>query len=164
MTHRAAKFTTAYALLRAAADVADHWVQSDYCAQAKGASDSAPVATTDEKTGEEKKNGTAEGRRACAWHCVTYTATQGLVLMAGSRAVGVRLHPGAVAGALALSGITHYIADRRVPNGILQRLAKGLGKERFFNLADHGMNGAYALDQAWHHGAETLAALIAAAK
>ncbi|MEV6133123.1 hypothetical protein AB0M05_41095 [Streptomyces violaceusniger] len=162
--HRAAKFTTAYALLRAAADVADHWVQSDYCAQAKGATNDKPVTTTNEKTGEERKNGTAEGRRACAWHCVTYTATQGLVLMAGSRAVGVRLHPGAVAGALALSGITHYIADRRVPNGVLQRLAKGLGKERFFQLADHGMNGAYALDQAWHHGAETLAALIAAAK
>ncbi|MFI9588265.1 hypothetical protein ACIHCQ_42270 [Streptomyces sp. NPDC052236] len=164
MTRRATNFTVAYALLRAAADVADHWVQSDYCAQAKGATDKAPVTTTDEKTEAETVNGTKEGRRACAWHCATYTATQGLVLVAGSRAVGIRLHPGAVAGALAVSGITHYIADRRVPDGVLHRLAKATGKERFFKLADHGMNGAYALDQAWHHGAETVAALIAAAK
>ncbi|MEU9397691.1 hypothetical protein AB0D86_47955 [Streptomyces sp. NPDC048324] len=47
---------------------------------------------------------------------------------------------------------------------ILHRIAKATGKERFFKLADFGMNGAYCLDQAWHHGAETVAALIAAAK
>jgi hypothetical protein len=40
---RAARFAAAYALLRAAADVADHWVQSDQCAQAKGATDAAPI-------------------------------------------------------------------------------------------------------------------------
>jgi hypothetical protein len=164
MTHRAAKFTVSYALLRAAADVADHWVQSDYCAQAKGATDKAPVTYKNEKTEIETTVGTNGGRRACAWHCLTYTATQGLVLVAGSRAVGIRLNPAAVAGALAFSGITHYIADRRVPNGVLHRIAKATGKERFFKLADFGMNGAYCLDQAWHHGAETVAALIAAAK
>jgi hypothetical protein len=163
-TSRSAKFAASYALLRAAADVADHWVQSDYCAQAKGATDAAPVTTVSEKTGEKTVNGTRQGRRACAWHVLTYTATQGAVLAAGSRAVGVRLHPGAVAGALALSGVTHYIADRRVPNGVLHRLAKATGKERFYKLADFGMNGAYALDQAWHHGFETLAAIVAAAK
>lgn len=156
------KFTVAYALLRAAADVADHWVQSDHCAQTKGATDAAPVTTTDPRTGTKTTAGTTGGRRACVWHCVTYTATQGAVLIAGSRAVGVRLHPGAVATALAVSGLTHYAADRRVPGGLLHRLAKATGKERFYLLADHGMNGAYALDQAWHHGAETLAALIAA--
>ncbi|MEU8511618.1 hypothetical protein AB0C76_08535 [Kitasatospora sp. NPDC048722] len=65
-----------------------------------------------------------------------------------------------MAAALALSAVTHYIADRREP---LRRLADATGKGRFVRLADHGMNGAYALDQAWHHAAETVAALIASA-
>lgn len=160
--NRATKFAVAYALLRAAADVADHWVQRDVDAQAKGATDAHPVTTVDEKTGEKHVHGTREGRLACFHHVVTYTATQGLVLLGGSRAVGIRLHPGAVAGALAFSGVTHYIADRRVPGGVLERLAKATGKGRFFKLTDFGMNGGYCLDQAAHHGAETVAAVIAA--
>ncbi len=162
MASRALKFATAYILLRAAADIADHWVQSDRCAQTKGATDTAPVAYTDEKTGENWVKGTVEGRSACVWHCVTYVATQGLFLTAGSRAVGIRLRPEALVAGLAFSGITHYIADRRVPGGVLQRLARITGKARFHELADHGMNGAYLLDQSWHHGAETIAALIVA--
>ncbi|MER0443101.1 hypothetical protein ABR738_00670 [Streptomyces sp. Edi4] len=146
MNDRPAHFGTAYALLRAAADGADHWVQSAVCAQAKGATDAAPVVYEDPRTQVKTPFGTNGGRRACAWHVVTYTATQGLVLVAGTRVLGVRLHPGAVAGALALSSLTHYAADRRVPNGLLHRLAKKTGKERFYKLADFGMNGAYALD------------------
>ncbi|WP_433894828.1 hypothetical protein [Streptomyces sp. CA-111067] len=163
-TSRPAKFAASYALLRAAADIADHWVQSDRCAQAKAATDAAPVVTTDEKTGTKHFHGTLGGRLTCAWHVTTYTATQGLVLVAGSRSVGLQLHPGAVASALAISATTHYIADRRVPNGVLERLAAATGKSRFYKLADFGMNGSYALDQAWHHGFETLAAIVAAAK
>lgn len=163
MSDRSAVFGTAYALLRAAADVADHWVQSDMCAQVKGATDRAPVVYEDPTTQVKTTYGTHGGRRACAWHVTTYTATQGLVLVAGTRALGVRLHPGAVAGALAISGITHYAADRRVPDGLLQRLARKTRKERFYQLADFGMNGAYALDQAFHHGMETLAAFAATA-
>ncbi|MFF2571127.1 hypothetical protein [Streptomyces sp. NPDC058084] len=164
MDHRRpARFAAAYALLRAAADVADHWVQSDKCAQAKGATDKAPVVYEDEKTEVKTTFGTSGGRRACAWHCITYTGTQGLVLVVGARALGVRLHPAAVAGALAISGFTHYAADRRVPDGLLHQIAKKRGKERFYKLADFGMNGAYVLDQAWHHGWETVAAYVATA-
>jgi hypothetical protein len=161
---RPAKFAAVYALLRAAADVADHWLQSDYCAQVKGATDKAPVSYVNEKTEETTVNGTRGGRLACAWHVATYTATQGLALVAGSRAIGLRLHPGAVTGALAISATTHYIADRRVPNGVLERLAAATHNSRFYKLADFGMNGSYCLDQAWHHGFETLAAIVAAAK
>ncbi|GGY71638.1 hypothetical protein GCM10010363_61320 [Streptomyces omiyaensis] len=93
-----------------------------------------------------------------------YTATQGLVLVAGTRVLGIRLHPAAVAAALVVSGATHFAADRRVPQGLLQRLAKATGKERFYKLSDSGMNGSYCLDQSWHHSWETLAALIASAK
>ncbi|MFJ8981593.1 hypothetical protein [Streptomyces sp. NPDC102282] len=34
----------------------------------------------------------------------------------------------------------------------------------FYHLASHGMNGAFQLDSAWHHGWETVAALIATTK
>ena len=155
-TARAARFASAYALLRGSADVADLWIQSDWCAQAKAATDKAPV-TTHDAHGHAVVNGTADGRRACAWHVTTYTATQGLALIVGTRALGIRLHPAAIAGALLLSAGTHYAADRRVPGGLLQRLADRTGKGRFYRLADHGLNGA------WHHGWETLAAIVAAA-
>jgi hypothetical protein len=160
--NRAAHFAAAYALLRMAADYADHWGQSDFDAQCKGATDDAPVTYKPEGTGEEVTVGTKGGRAACSRHVINYTVTQGIVLVAGSRLLGVRLNPAAVAGALALSGLTHYVADRRVPNGLLYRLAKVSGKERFYKLAGHGMNGAYCLDQSWHHSFETFAAAIAA--
>ncbi|BFV58726.1 hypothetical protein KCMC57_up38300 [Kitasatospora sp. CMC57] len=102
----------------------------------------------------------AAGRRACAAHVATYTATQTAALLLGSRVLGVRLRPGPVAVALALSAATHYAADRREP---LRRLADATGKAKFVRLTDFGMNGAYALDQAFHHTFETAAALIASA-
>ncbi|MFJ3914393.1 hypothetical protein [Streptomyces vinaceus] len=159
MNHRATAFAAAYALLRSAADYADHWGQSDFDAQAKAATDDAPVTYTYEN-GPTVTVGTRGGRRACAHHVIQYTATQGLVLLAGARVLRIRLHPAAVAAALAVSGLTHYAADRRVPQGLLHRLAKASGKERFFKLADYGMNGAYCLDQSWHHTWETLAAAV----
>uniref|UniRef100_UPI003F491B79 hypothetical protein n=1 Tax=Streptomyces sp. CA-136453 TaxID=3240050 RepID=UPI003F491B79 len=163
MNHRPIAFAAAYALLRAAADHADHWGQSDFDAQCKGATDAAPVECTHED-GTKVTVGTAGGRRACLHHVLQYSATQGLVLAAGTRVLGIRLHPAAFAAALAVSGLTHYAADRRVPKGLLQRLAKATGKERFYKLADHGMNGAYCLDQSWHHSWETLAAAVASIK
>ncbi|MET7695250.1 hypothetical protein ABZT06_46420 [Streptomyces sp. NPDC005483] len=74
-------------------------------------------------------------------------------------------HPGAAAAALALSLGTHYIADRRVPGeGVLEKIATKTGKGGFYKLADFGINGAFHLDSAWHHGWETVAALIATTK
>ncbi|MFD9078259.1 hypothetical protein [Streptomyces erythrochromogenes] len=163
MNHRAATFAAAYALLRAAADHADHWGQSDFDSQAKGATDAAPV-TYKHEDGTVTTVGTDGGRRACLHHVLQYTATQGLVLVAGTRVLGIRLHPAALAAALAVSGATHFAADRRVPQGLLQRLAEATGKKNFFNLADFGMNGRYCLDQSWHHSWETLAALLATVK
>ncbi|MFJ5922550.1 hypothetical protein ACIQF6_08045 [Kitasatospora sp. NPDC092948] len=145
---RAARFAAAHCLLRAASDVADHWVQTDHQARTKGQHD------------HNDGQSSAAGRRACAAHVATYTATQAAVLLAGTRVLWVRLRPGPVAAALTLSAITHYVADRREP---LRKLADATGKGNFVRLADFGMNGAYALDQAWHHAFETAAALIASA-
>ncbi|WP_405018023.1 hypothetical protein OHV05_14535 [Kitasatospora sp. NBC_00070] len=149
MSHvRAARFAAVYALLRAAGDLADHWVQTDHQATNKGQHD------------HNDGQSSAAGRRACAAHVATYTATQTAALLIGSRVLGVRLRPGPAAVALALSALTHYAADRREP---LHRLADATGKANFVRLTDFGMNGAYALDQAFHHTVETAAALIASA-
>ncbi|MFB7904850.1 hypothetical protein ACFC1T_00275 [Kitasatospora sp. NPDC056076] len=140
-TSRAARFAAAYALLRGSADIADHWIQSDHQATTKG------------------QDGAA-GRWACAAHVASYTAVQGAVLLGGARLLGLRLRPGPVAAALALSAASHYVADRRAP---LRRVADATGKGAFVRMADHGLNGAYLLDQAWHHAFETCAALIVSA-
>jgi hypothetical protein len=163
MPDRASGFAAVYALIRAAAAVGDHWIQSDRDARIKGATDDSPVTLVDPETGTKTVHGTVDGRKACARHCLTYTATQAAALVAGSRALGLRLRPGPVAAALTISYVTHYAADRRVPGGLLQRLADATGKGRFWRLADHGINGAYALDAAWHHGWEAIAAVVASA-
>ncbi|MFH8642282.1 hypothetical protein [Streptomyces goshikiensis] len=162
MTHtRTAAFAAVLGLTRAAAAVGDHWIQDDYCAQVKRATDAAPVRYEDEKTETTTKHGTAHGRRACAWHCITYSATQALAVTAGARVLGIRLNPAAALAGLAISGLTHYAADRRVPDGLLQTIAERTGKGRFFALADYGLNGAYLLDASFHQACETVGALVA---
>ncbi|MFJ9846285.1 hypothetical protein ACIRYZ_38775 [Kitasatospora sp. NPDC101155] len=160
----AARFAASYALLRASAAVADHWVQSTHQAACKGFHDGETVTETralaDGTTVKEARDVTsAEGRWACAAHVATYTATQGLALAVGSKVLGLRLRPGAVAAALVVSGLTHYVADRRRP---LKKLAELVGKAPFYNVNSGGMNGAYALDQSYHHLFETVAAAVAA--
>ncbi|MFJ8474387.1 transcriptional regulator [Kitasatospora sp. NPDC094011] len=137
---RAATFAAAYALLRASADLADHWIQTDHQAGTKG-------------------DRSAVGRRACAAHVATYTTTQAAALLLGTRLLGLRPKLRRVLTALAVSAATHYLADRRVP---LLRAAEATRRGNFARLADHGMNGAYILDQSWHHIVETCAALIVA--
>ncbi|MGX4737160.1 transcriptional regulator [Kitasatospora griseola] len=163
-SNRATRFAAAYALLRAAADVADHWVQTSHQAGTKGQHD------------HHEGQSSAAGRRACAAHVATYTATQAAALLVGSHVVGMRLRPGRVAAALAVSAVSHYVADRREP---LRRLADATGQGDFYALGTPAHpkrpttadgtyapvlgTGAYALDQAWHHAWETVAALIVSA-
>ncbi|MEV7217908.1 hypothetical protein AB0O31_33040 [Kitasatospora cineracea] len=125
---------------------ATNWVQTHRQALTKGQHDHNPGQSS------------AAGRAACAAHVVTYTATQAAVLLVGARVLGIHLRPGRVAAALALSAATHYIADRREP---LRHAAEAIGKGEYYALADFGMNGAYALDQATHHALETVAAVLA---
>ncbi|AKL71208.1 MULTISPECIES: hypothetical protein [Streptomyces] len=44
---------------------------------------------------------------------------------------------------------------------LLEKLADKTGKGGFYRLDSHGINGAFHLDGAFHHGCETVAALIA---
>ncbi|WP_260616309.1 hypothetical protein ACPZ13_00585 [Streptomyces sp. IPPR8] len=127
--HRPAAFAALLGLTRAASAIGDFWVQNDFRARVKGASDDAPVTYEDPATKEKTTHGTADGRKACLHHCVTYTATQAIVAGFGARALGIRVHPGAAAATLALSFGTHYIADRRVPgHGDLRELHQVHGR------------------------------------
>jgi hypothetical protein len=134
----AVAFAVVLPVLLVAHTVADHWVQSDGQAQRKGLPGWA-------------------GRRACAAHVATYTATTTLAVAAVWALFDLAITPtGLVAGQVA-SAVTHYIADRRTP---LARIAGLSGKARFYRLGapregrDDNPSlgtGAYALDQSWHH-------------
>lgn len=146
MTNRAAQFAAVYAALTASHEVADHWVQRDSEAVAKG------------KPGEE-------GVRACVSHVATYTATQAAAVYAVQRATGMRLSWRRAALGLAVSAVTHYVADRQgghwrdpEPRGVV-RLAAVTGHAGWLSR-DPG--AGYLMDQAWHKGWIAVAAAIAA--
>jgi hypothetical protein len=143
----AARLAALYALVRPASDVADHWVQTDH--QAAHKADPGPA-----------------GHRALAAHVASYVGTQAAVVAVGARVLGIRITPGRAAAALAVSAVSHYVADRRTPvRALADALARRVGEadgSRFVRLADHGINGAYALDQSWHHAFELLAVGILA--
>lgn len=139
LASRAAKFAAVYALMRTAADVADHWLQTAHQARHKALPG-------------------CEGHRALAAHVASYTAAQGITLAAGSRLLDLGLRGRSIALALAISGATHYLLDRRWP---VERLAAATGKAGFYTLGGP-LGGAYQLDQAAHHLAEAIAAITAA--
>lgn len=141
-------FASTFTALFAAHQVADHWLQTQHQACTKGAPG-------------------WRGRRACLAHVATYTAAQAVALAAVGRATGDRVRPGRAVAVLAVSALTHYVADRRSP---LRRLAEATGHGEFFTLGaprpgrDDNPSlgtGAYAMDQSWHIGWIGVAALLA---
>lgn len=127
-----------FAALFVAHQVADHWVQTQHQADTKGTAGWS-------------------GRLACAAHVATYTATALVAVLALAWRTGLQLAPGALMAGLAVSAITHYLADRRVP---LRAIADRVGAGLFYRVNDGGMNGAYLLDQSWHIGWLFVAALV----
>lgn len=119
--------------LYAAHDVADYWVQTPCQSADKG------------------KPGWV-GRLACFRHASTYTISQAVALALVSTVVPITWTAALIA--LAVSGGTHYIIDRRSP---LRKAARwfGQGKVEFY---DKG--GAPALDQSAHKFMIFLAALL----
>ncbi len=149
-TTHVATFAAVFAALFVAHQVADHWIQTQHQADCKG------------RPGWP-------GRIACAAHVTTYTLTALAALAALSLALGLPLSPGKVVAGLAVSAVTHYIADRRTP---LRRLADLTGAGRFYALgiprAGRDDNpslgtGSYALDQSFHYLFLFVAALVIAA-
>ncbi|NUS82715.1 MAG: hypothetical protein HOY75_08175 [Streptomyces sp.] len=146
MTHRAAQFAAVYAALTASHEVADHWIQIDDQAVNKGRRD-------------------RDGAIACLEHVITYTATQAAAVYAVQRATGMRLSWRRAALGLAVSAVTHYVADRQgghwrdpEPRGVV-RLAAATGHAGWLSR-DPG--AGYLMDQAWHKGWIAIAAGIAA--
>ncbi|MCT9092897.1 hypothetical protein N4G70_29090 [Streptomyces sp. ASQP_92] len=144
MTDSAARAAAVWAALSASHDVADHWVQIDAQAVAKG------------QPGPE-------GVKACAAHVATYTATQAAALYAANRLLGLRLDWRRAALGLAISAGTHYIADRQgghwrdpEPRGVV-RLAAATGHAGWLQR-DPG--AGYLMDQSWHKGWLAVAAAV----
>jgi len=145
-TDRAARFAFVYGVLTFSHEAADHWVQRDADAAAKGLPG-------------------REGAAACGRHVASYTATQAAALLALNGALGAGLRPSRMAAALAVSAVTHYVADRQgghwrdeQPRGVV-RLAHALGKSQWLQ---RDPNAGYLLDQSWHKTGIGVAAAIAA--
>lgn len=148
-TATVATFSAVFAALYVAHQIADHWIQTQHQADAKGHPGWA-------------------GRLPCAAHVATYTAAALAALTALVLATGIDLNPGRAAAGLTVSAVTHYIADRRTP---LKRLASLTGSARFYTLGaprpgrDDNPSlgtGAYALDQSFHYLFLFVAALVIA--
>jgi hypothetical protein len=131
----AAVIAVAFAALYASHMVADHWVQT-------------------QRQADRKSLPGWPGRLACAAHVATYTATALVALLALAWRTGLALSPAHVAAGLAVSAVSHYVADRRAP---LRWAADRLGKNPAW--LERG-GGLYALDQSWHVGWLFVAALI----
>ncbi|MFJ3860366.1 hypothetical protein ACIPRL_29535 [Streptomyces sp. NPDC090085] len=71
MTHCSALFAAVLGLGRAGSNVGDHFVQSDYCARVKGATDDKPVHFATTPQDEPTVHGTSDGIKACAWHVLS---------------------------------------------------------------------------------------------
>lgn len=144
-----ATFAAVFVALFVAHQVADHWIQTQHQADCKG------------RPGWP-------GRIACAAHVASYTATAVFALNALHFGLRLPLNPWQVAAGLAVSAVTHYIADRRTP---LRRLAELTGAGRFYALGcprpgrDDNPSlgtGSYALDQSFHYLFLFVAALVIA--
>lgn len=107
-----------------------------------------------------------KGRKACATHVATLTLVKLAVLGITMLVLGLGVSPAGLILGTAVDAASHYWADRRVT---LARLAHALGKDAFYTLGaprpgrdDNPTlgSGAYALDQAWHHGWLWAAALV----
>jgi hypothetical protein len=155
VTGHTALFAAAGLIFYAAHHVGDYWVQTDHQARHKGDSG-------------------LSGITSCLLHVGTYVMTQAVFLCAASVILGMRFSFAGYCAAMAVSAVTHYLADRR-EHGIMFKLARLLpGKADFLKLgvprplvieAQHpdgsGTSltpldnpslgtGAWALDQAWH--------------
>ena len=144
-------FAAVAVALYAAHHVGDYWVQTHDQAMHKG-------------------DAGTEGVHHCLQHVLTYLMTQMGCVVLVTLVLGVRLSVLGYVLGLAVSGVTHYLADRR-EHGVMFKLARLLpGKARFLTLGvprrfevqpfgSAGImpldnpslgTGAWALDQAWH--------------
>lgn len=144
----AGTFAAVAVALYAAHHVGDYWVQTDHQARHKGLA------------GEE-------GRTACLNHVIGYLLTQATFMVGTALILGIPPQGAGPYVALLVSGVTHYMADRR-EHGLMFKLARAVRLAAFLDLGkprnivfrcDEGCGhydnpqlatGAWALDQSWH--------------
>lgn len=139
MKNTAGDAAAVYAAMRAAAGVGDFWLQTSHQAA-------------------HKADAGWKGRMVVARHAASYAATQAVALVAADKLLGMGLKPSRIAAAVAISGITHAVIDRRWP---VRKLADVTGKRGFHDMGGP-LGGAFHLDQSAHHLMEAVAAVIAA--
>lgn len=145
-TSKAAQFAAVYAVLTASHEIADFWVQQDADAVGKG------------------RHG-REGRTACARHVASYAATQALALAVADHGLRLGLGWRQIGAALAVSAVTHYVADRsggrwreEGPSTRLVRFARATGHAGWL---ERDPGAGPLMDQAWHKGWIAVAAAVA---
>lgn len=107
-------FAAAAIALYAAHHVGDYWVQTDHQARHKGDAGRAGILS-------------------CLLHVLSYLATQAIFLLPLTL-LGARFSFAGVLLSLAVSGVTHYAADRR-DHGVMFWLARRVpGKAAFLKL------------------------------
>lgn len=107
-------FAASAVALYAAHHVGDYWVQTDHQARHKG-------------------DAGTQGRLNCLLHVLSYLATQ-VVFLIPLIFLGARFSLAGVLGLLAVSGITHYLADRREYGVMFWLASKIPGKMAFLKL------------------------------
>jgi len=134
---RAIVFVVALVALLVAHQLGDHVLQTDHQAAGKAGSGWAAA-------------------RAMAGHLLAYHLCALALLMATFWVLGLPLTVVGVVAGLAFSAVTHAALDRRWPVTALLRL---LRSPRFAETTSP-VCGAYAADQALHHGALLVSALL----
>jgi hypothetical protein len=111
----AGEFAAVALTLYAAHHVGDYWIQTDRQARHKG-------------------DAGAGGVLQCVLHICSYLATQIMMLLIANAVLQLQLSAPSIFAGLAVSGITHYLADRR-ERGLMFKLARLLpGKAAFLQL------------------------------
>lgn len=100
---------------------------------------------------QRKQERNAAGRRALLRHVVTYALS-----LAGTRAVAFRVARTRVPlRAQVIAAVVEAVLHALIDDGrLLRRYAELVGKTRFHELADQGINGRSLLDQAAHLGVQ----------
>lgn len=144
---RAVTAAVAFVAMYAAHMVGDHWTQTQHQSTCKALN------------GEERPTWVSHWN--CAKHVATYIVTAVVFLAAAWWWLDLPMRLGWTAAGLAVSAVTHYVADLRTPLRWLAELI-GPGKISFYRVASGGINGSYLLDQSWHIGWLFVASLIIA--
>jgi hypothetical protein len=134
---RAVRAAVVMGVRHAAHHLADYWLQPHEQGRAKGAAGRA-------------------GALACGKHVATYSVANALAVALASRVFDLGLSTRAMLAGELVSAVTHYAADRR-EHGPMIRLARRIGKQQYLEEG-----GGPALDQAWHHVANAIAAGVTA--